>query len=273
MKILFILFILGFVLTSSAFTNDAFAAGFIKFEGVDGEAADKDHKGWSDLLSFSQVSSRGDTTSTRDTGEISKVSVVKELDKSSPKIAESIAMGKTFPKVEIHLEEKDGTYYKYELTNVMVTSYSMSGDSNNRPVEEISLQYQKMIKLDERIAEPEKEIVERPVEKPEVEEVPGLAIAQARVPSWVQTTATFWIDGNVSDREFTDGIGFLVREKIIELDEPVESGPSEEPAEPEVPSWIKESTKWWVEGQVPEDQFLESIKWLIKNNIIRGVSK
>jgi hypothetical protein len=59
----------------------------------------------------------------------------------------------------------------------------------------------------------------------------------------------------------------------IKEDEPVESGPSEEPVEPEVSSWIKESTKWWVEGQVPEDQFLESIKWLFKNNIIRGVSK
>jgi type VI secretion system secreted protein Hcp len=26
---------------------------FIKFDGVDGECADKDHKAWSDVLSFS----------------------------------------------------------------------------------------------------------------------------------------------------------------------------------------------------------------------------
>jgi len=271
MKISFIVFILGFVLVSSVFTNDAFAASYIKFEGLDGETADKDHKGWSDLLSFSQISTREDSTSTRTINEVS-VSVVKELDKSSPKIAESIAMGKTFPKVEIHFTENDGIYYSYELTNVIITSYSMSGDANNRPIEEISLLYEKLVNSSERIKEPIKEPIEKPVEKPKVEEVPALETVQPRVPNWVQTTATFWVDGDVSDREFTDGIGYLVREKIIELDEPVESGPSEEPIEPVVPSWIKESTKWWVDGQVPEDQFLESIKWLIKNNIIRGVS-
>lgn len=30
-------------------------AGYIKFDGVDGESADKDHKRWSDLLSFGQT--------------------------------------------------------------------------------------------------------------------------------------------------------------------------------------------------------------------------
>jgi type VI secretion system Hcp family effector len=272
MNNLYFLFIFGFVLASSVLTNDAFAAGYIKFEGLDGEAADEDHKGWSDLVSFSQISTRGDSTSTRTINEVSEISVVKELDKSSPKIAESIAMGKMFPKIEIHFDENDGIYHSYELTNVMISSYSMSGDASNQPIEEISLLYEKLVISSEQIKESVKEPIEKPVEKPKVEEIPALEIVQAKVPNWVQTTVTFWVNGDVSDREFTDGIGYLVREKIIELDEPVESQPSEAPVEPEVPSWIKESTKWWVDGQVPEDQFLESIKWLIKNNIIRGVS-
>ena len=35
-----------------------FGAAFIKFDGVDGEAQDRDHRDWSDLESFSQAMRR-----------------------------------------------------------------------------------------------------------------------------------------------------------------------------------------------------------------------
>ncbi|MDH3313933.1 MAG: hypothetical protein OEM28_12445 [Nitrosopumilus sp.] len=97
-------------------------------------------------------------------------------------------------------------------------------------------------------------------------------LQKPRVPNWIQMTSTFWVEGDVTDREFTDGIGFLVKEKIIKLDKFADSESQQETADPKVPSWIKESTKWWIEGQITEDQFLDSIKWLIKNNVIRGIS-
>ena len=65
-----------------------------------------------------------------------------------------------------------------------------------------------------------------------------------RVPNWIQTTSTFWVEGDVTDRELPDGIGFLVKEKIIELNELAGSEFMKEAIDPEVPSWIKESTKW-----------------------------
>ncbi len=39
------------VLSLAPVTSDA--AGFIKFDGIDGESVDKDHKGWVDVQSFS----------------------------------------------------------------------------------------------------------------------------------------------------------------------------------------------------------------------------
>lgn len=30
-------------------------AAYIKFDGIEGESTDKDHKGWSDLMSFGQA--------------------------------------------------------------------------------------------------------------------------------------------------------------------------------------------------------------------------
>ncbi|MDH4239499.1 MAG: type VI secretion system tube protein Hcp [Phycisphaerae bacterium] len=131
-------------------------AAYIKFDGVTGEAQDKDHKGWSDLLSFSQGMSQpggGSTGPTRRRGDVvlEDVQVSKELDKSSPKIAESVCKGKVYPKVEIHLtasytDAGRQTYYAYELKNALVTSYSIggSGQSEDVPTEQISMNFEEI---------------------------------------------------------------------------------------------------------------------------------
>jgi len=76
-----------------------------------------------------------------------EVQVTKALDKASPKIAEACVVGptKVFPKVEIHLLAQIGgsqkVFLKLEMTNVVVTDYSISGDADDRPTEEFSLNY------------------------------------------------------------------------------------------------------------------------------------
>lgn len=129
-------------------------AAYIKFDGVDGEAQDKDHKGWSDMLSFNQGLTRpggGATGPTRRRGDVicEDVVCVKELDKSSPKIAEAVCKGKVFPKVEIHLtasytDAGRVTYYAYELKNVLVTNYDISGSgqAEDVPTENLSLNFE-----------------------------------------------------------------------------------------------------------------------------------
>ena len=269
-------------LTLVGYVNGAEAAAYLKFDGVDGEATDAKHKEWIEVLSFSQTITRetsdsSGTTRTRGSATMGDIVVVKELDKSSPKLAESILMGKVFPKVEIHLTSSAGTtYYAYELTNVMVTSYSISGDADQVPIEEFSLNFEKLIgksttdtqKMDDRTLEEPKEKL-----TPEIVLDDTVMGVTPKVPVWVQTTAQFWVDKDVSDREFTDALGFLVKEKIIEVD--VEPQLTEQDQlideEPQVPAWIATTTEWWINGEVPEDQFLEGIKWMIKNKIITGV--
>ena len=131
-------------------------AAYIKFEGVDGEAQDKDHKSWSDLLSFNQgiiQPGSGTTGPTRRRGDVvmEDVHCVKELDKASPKLAESVCKGKVFPKVEIQCTASTTdagrvTYYAYELKNVLVTSYNISGSGQSEevPTEEFSLNFEEI---------------------------------------------------------------------------------------------------------------------------------
>jgi len=129
--------------------DDAEAAAYLKFDGVDGESTDSAHEGWSDLLSFKQIIHQpggGQTGAARQRGNVimDDIVVVKELDKSSPKLAESILMGKVFPTVEFQLASSAGTYFMYELKNVMITSYSISGDADQVPMEELSLNFEEI---------------------------------------------------------------------------------------------------------------------------------
>ncbi|MCH8042097.1 MAG: type VI secretion system tube protein Hcp [Planctomycetes bacterium] len=131
-------------------------AAYIKFDGISGESKDKDHADWSDLASFGQALHQpggGATGATRRRGDVilDDLTCSKELDKSSPKIAEAVCNGKVFPKVEIHLtasitDAGRVTYYAYELTNVCVTSYNISGSgqSDDVPMEDFSLNYEEI---------------------------------------------------------------------------------------------------------------------------------
>jgi type VI secretion system Hcp family effector len=131
-------------------------AAFLKFDGVDGECKDKDHKNWSDLQSFSQglhQPGRAQTGAARRRGDVicDDIQCVKELDKASVKIAESVATGKVFPKVQLHLtasytDAGRVTYYAYELKNVLVTAYTIggAGQSEQVPTEQFSLNFEEI---------------------------------------------------------------------------------------------------------------------------------
>ncbi len=132
----------------------AVLAGYLKFDGVDGEATDEGHKDWIELLSFSQsIQNRGagvgaGASRQRSAPVIEDIVVTKELDKSSPKLAEACLSGKVFPKVEIHLTKSSGegsvTYFKYELKNVYITSYQLGGSGDDRPMEQLSLNFEEI---------------------------------------------------------------------------------------------------------------------------------
>jgi type VI secretion system secreted protein Hcp len=131
-------------------------AAFIKFDGIDGEAQDKDHKGWSDLLSCSQVIHKpgaGATGQSRRRGDVilEDIQCTRELDKASPKLAEAVCNGKVFPKVLIdftasYTDAGRVPYLKYELKNVQVVSYHFNGigQAEAVPTESLSLNFEEI---------------------------------------------------------------------------------------------------------------------------------
>ncbi len=129
---------------------------FLKIEGVDGESADSDHKDWIEVLSFSQSVSKPVTWS--GTGRYSGGTTFKEIttrkwiDKASPILMSSVCGGKVFPKVELQVRRdslgtpNNQTYFTYTLSDVLISSASMSGSSGEteRPTESVSFNFTKI---------------------------------------------------------------------------------------------------------------------------------
>ena len=84
-----------------------------------------------------------------------------------------------------------------------------------------------------------------------------------KVPIWIKNNAGWWAEGSIDDDSFVQGIQFLIKEKIIDVDSSVSSQKDDQ-----IPSWIKNNAGWWADGQIPESDFLSGINHLVKTGII-----
>jgi type VI secretion system secreted protein Hcp len=123
-----------FTQTSSPMANfDA----FLKIEGVDGESSARGHERWIEIESHS-LNASGKTV----------VIVRNKTQTSSPKLASACAQGKHFAKAVLHIRKSGGdggTYMQYELKNVFVTSYQVSGGTSGQ-METFTLEYATIVR-------------------------------------------------------------------------------------------------------------------------------
>jgi type VI protein secretion system component Hcp len=93
---------IALLLISLFITSLVHAAGYIKFDGIEGESRDSEHKGWIDLQSVSMGVSR-DAASGMATGkrQHKPLTITKEIDKSSPMLMRAKDNGTVFSNVKI----------------------------------------------------------------------------------------------------------------------------------------------------------------------------
>ncbi len=114
-------------LLTMALCLPALSAGFIKFDGVDGESRDKNHKGWIEVSSVSQGMAPRDAASGLATGkrQHKPVTITKSIDKASPVLAKALASGTALSNVRI---EVDG--HVTVLKSAQVTAIETDGKGN-----------------------------------------------------------------------------------------------------------------------------------------------
>jgi type VI secretion system secreted protein Hcp len=130
---------------------------FLKIEGIDGQCTDDKHQKWIEILSYSHgISQPVSSTESRGGGrsaarcDHSPFSVVKALDKASPKLNLFCCNGNHIPSVIVELCMATGAktkYMEYKMTDVIISSVRPGGSSSaseTLPLEEVSLNYGKI---------------------------------------------------------------------------------------------------------------------------------
>jgi type VI secretion system secreted protein Hcp len=130
---------------------------FLKIDVIPGESSDDKHKDWIEVLSYSHGVSQPSAGS-RSTGGAasaercnhSDFSIVKALDKSSPKLALFCCNGKHITSVKLELcraTDPKTTYVEYKLSDCIISSYRPAGSGQGGealPLEEVSFNYGKI---------------------------------------------------------------------------------------------------------------------------------
>jgi len=92
-------------------------------------------------------------------------------------------------------------------------------------------------------------------------------ITKEKMPRWIKNNAKWWSEGQIGDSDFVGGIQHMIKERIIDIpDLPPQAS---EKAEEKIPDWIRNNAGWWADGQISEDDFLNGIKYLVEQGIIK----
>ena len=127
---------------------------FMDIAGIDGESTDSAHDKWIDVLSYSHgVSLPGSSGLssgiTRSAGRTDHqaFSIVKTLDKTSPKLSLYCSSGTLIEEITIELCHEGmyrQKYMEYTFTDVIIASVSVTGSTNSaeeKPLEEVTFNY------------------------------------------------------------------------------------------------------------------------------------
>lgn len=130
---------------------------FLKISTIPGECTDDKHSEWIEILSFSHGLSQPGSGSVSSGGARSAercdhqdFSVVKTLDKTSPKLALACCNGEHIDSIKMELCRATGDkqkYMEYDLSDVIISSARPGGSAQGGealPLEEVSFNYGKI---------------------------------------------------------------------------------------------------------------------------------
>ena len=104
------------------------------------------------------------------------------------------------------------------------------------------------------------------LQSPNLNSIPKHNIIK-KIPDWVKNNAGWWADDMIEDSGFAQGIQYLIIERIITIPETTHGETSR--SSDGIPSWVKNNARWWVDGQITDNDFFKGIQYLVEQGIIR----
>ena len=74
----------------------------------------------------------------------------------------------------------------------------------------------------------------------------------------------YGLKGKINDEKLIDAINYLIENQIISISK----NQSDAIEVQKIPSWIKIITSWWIDGQIDDKTFVQSLEFLVQKSVI-----
>lgn len=87
------------------------------------------------------------------------------------------------------------------------------------------------------------------------------------IPGWIKNNARWWAEDQIGDAEFVKAVQYLIQQGVMTV--PQTQTASSANSTQQMPFWIKKDAGWWAAGQLPDDDFVKAIQYLISQGIVK----
>lgn len=86
-----------------------------------------------------------------------------------------------------------------------------------------------------------------------------------KIPDWFKQTTQFWVNDDITDKEYTETLQFLMAEHIVHV--PYTHN-EKNPTDSDIPIWIKTNSQNWIDGNASLDEFSIGLQWMIERGLV-----
>ena len=90
------------------------------------------------------------------------------------------------------------------------------------------------------------------------------------IPGTVNPIVANWLSGNIPDGFLIDAFEKFVDTEVIDI--PFEIN-EDNVYGIRVPEWLKNTARWWLQGFISNDEFADTINYLVENKVISDESE
>lgn len=92
---------------------------------------------------------------------------------------------------------------------------------------------------------------------------------QSTFPQWIKNSVQWWAEDKINEFDFVLGIQHLIRTGVIDPPENQTLNDFEEISlAVKIPKYVKQTSLWWIEGKISDEEFISGIQYLIKKGYL-----
>ncbi len=94
---------------------------------------------------------------------------------------------------------------------------------------------------------------------------------ESTIPQWLKNSVKWWAEDKINEVDFILGIQDLIRKGVLTPSSPEHQTFEDYQKESlgvKIPKYVKQTSLWWAEGQISDQEFVDGIQYLIKKGIL-----